>query len=179
MHGLINTYKIFTSFSKIDILINNYEIHSVHCLRNFYLCSKCNKIVGNSQRFEHDKENHENITCAYCSFQLEKWNLQDHLLNYCSQSKYNIRFSGNIVCTNFCIDTFIGKIKCKICEIEVEASSLEEHEDYCGSRTEKCLDCDKFVMLKYQSLHLESNHSFFKLPDGEVKWLFLFNNDYL
>ena len=26
--------------------------------------------------------------------------------------------------------------------------NLEEHEDYCGSRTEKCEKCEEFIMLK-------------------------------
>ena len=56
---------------------------------------------------------------------------------------------------------------CNYCNIETEASELAEHENYCGSRTERCEDCGEFVMLKYQQLHQDSNHSFLKLDDGK------------
>jgi hypothetical protein len=46
---------------------------------------------------------------------------------------------------------------------------LAEHENYCGSRTERCEDCGEFVMLKYQQLHQDSNHGFLKLEDGKVQ----------
>lgn len=59
-------------------------------------------------------------------------------------------------------------ICCSYCHIEIEANELGEHENYCGSRTERCEDCGEYVMLKYQQLHQESNHSFLKLNDGNV-----------
>ena len=54
---------------------------------------------------------------------------------------------------------------------------MAEHENYCGSRTEKCSDCGEYVMLKYRTLHLDSNHGFLKLEDGkEIK---RFSNKYI
>ena len=35
--------------------------------------------------------------------------------------------------------------------------NLEEHEDYCGSRTEKCEKCGEFIMLKNFETHLQTN----------------------
>ena len=37
-------------------------------------------------------------------------------------------------------------------------SSLEEHESYCGSRTELCPTCDVRVMYRHWPLHVESGH---------------------
>ena len=37
---------------------------------------------------------------------------------------------------------------CKWCATHVEMGNLAEHEDYCGSRTEKCDKCEEFIMLK-------------------------------
>jgi hypothetical protein len=47
------------------------------------------------------------------------------------------------------------------------AKDLGEHENYCGSRTERCEECEEYVMLKYRNLHVDSNHGFIKLDDGE------------
>ena len=48
-------------------------------------------------------------------------------------------------------------VLCRWCATHVEAGSLEDHEDYCGSRTEKCEKCGEFIMLKNFEKHIESN----------------------
>lgn len=55
---------------------------------------------------------------------------------------------------------------CRFCELELPVAEICEHEEYCGSRTKKCEECGEYVMLKYEQLHLDSNHSFLKLDDG-------------
>lgn len=60
-----------------------------------------------------------------------------------------------------------GLLPCKYCELELPKLDLEEHENYCGSRTDKCLECGEFVMFKYKQLHVDSNHGFLKLKDGK------------
>ena len=49
--------------------------------------------------------------------------------------------------------------------------SLAEHENYCGSRTEKCEQCGEFIMLKNFDIHINSNHGFIKLKDGKIPFL--------
>jgi hypothetical protein len=49
---------------------------------------------------------------------------------------------------------------------------LEEHENYCGTRTDKCLECGELVMFKYKQIHMDSNHGFLKLKDGKFCRLF-------
>ena len=50
-----------------------------------------------------------------------------------------------------------GKI-CQYCELEFTQKQLDDHEDYCGSRTEQCPECSDYVMLKdwekHQSMRL-------------------------
>ena len=47
---------------------------------------------------------------------------------------------------------------CPYCELSMPHSSLEEHESYCGSRTELCPTCDVRVMYRHWPLHVESGH---------------------
>lgn len=60
-----------------------------------------------------------------------------------------------------------GMLACKFCDLELPKLDLEEHENYCGSRTDKCNVCGELVMFKYKKLHEESNHGFLKLNDGK------------
>ncbi|XP_060533214.1 TRAF-type zinc finger domain-containing protein 1-like isoform X2 [Cylas formicarius] len=58
-----------------------------------------------------------------------------------------------------------GMLACKYCDLELPKSELDEHENYCGSRTDKCLECGELVMFKYKQIHMDSNHGFLKLKD--------------
>lgn len=60
-----------------------------------------------------------------------------------------------------------GMLACKYCDLELPKLELEEHENYCGSRTDKCLECGELVMYKYKQIHMDSNHGFLKLKDGK------------
>ncbi|KAJ8981878.1 hypothetical protein NQ317_008226 [Molorchus minor] len=38
-----------------------------------------------------------------------------------------------------------GLLACKYCDLELPKLDLEEHENYCGSRTDKCLECGELL----------------------------------
>lgn len=44
-------------------------------------------------------------------------------------------------------------MKCKICELEMPFSKLQEHLNTCASRTEWCWECNNYVMYKDQNKH--------------------------
>ncbi|XP_076254426.1 uncharacterized protein LOC143192758 isoform X1 [Rhynchophorus ferrugineus] len=58
-----------------------------------------------------------------------------------------------------------GLLPCRYCDLELPKLDLEEHENYCGTRTDKCLECGELVMFKNKQVHLDSNHGFVKLKD--------------
>lgn len=60
-----------------------------------------------------------------------------------------------------------GLLACKFCDLELPKLELDDHENYCGSRTDKCLECGELVMYKHKQVHMDSNHGFLKLKDGE------------
>lgn len=57
-------------------------------------------------------------------------------------------------------------LPCKFCELELSKAELEEHEDYCGSRTDKCMECGEIVMFKHKDMHHITNHGFAQLNHG-------------
>lgn len=52
-----------------------------------------------------------------------------------------------------------GMLACKYCDLELPKLELEDHENYCGSRTDKCMECGELVMFKDKQPHMASNHS--------------------
>lgn len=48
-------------------------------------------------------------------------------------------------------------MKCHYCEMEVAQSEFEAHSEYCGTRTEPCVKCGQFIMIKDQIKHEDSN----------------------
>ena len=53
---------------------------------------------------------------------------------------------------------------CQYCHLEFNPPVLADHENYCGSRTEKCPECSDFVMLKDWE-----KHQSMRLYHGEFK----------
>ncbi|KAK9892415.1 hypothetical protein WA026_019865 [Henosepilachna vigintioctopunctata] len=58
-----------------------------------------------------------------------------------------------------------GLCPCRYCDLELPKIDLEDHENYCGTRTDRCLDCGELVMFKHKQVHLDTNHGFLKLND--------------
>lgn len=56
-------------------------------------------------------------------------------------------------------DKSSGMLACKYCDLELPKLELDDHENYCGSRTDKCMECGELVMFKDKQAHMASNHS--------------------
>ena len=85
-------------------------------------------------------------------------------------------------------------MKCQYCELEIAFSELTSHVEYCGSRTEKCEMCDRYVQKKDLELHLqtgcqypvkeekksipskEPDNWFSEIPDGMLHAMGLINS---
>ncbi|KAJ9599598.1 hypothetical protein L9F63_009915 [Diploptera punctata] len=130
----------FCSNCKREVPQSNFVMHNVHCQRKIALCVKCDDPVPRNELAAHNTNFHAIVECPACGHQCEKRHLVDHQNSSCSR---------RAICCNYC-------------HIETEANELAEHENYCGSRTERCEECGEFVMLKYQQLHQDSNHGFLK-----------------
>lgn len=46
---------------------------------------------------------------------------------------------------------------CSYCSLSVKADELEDHESYCGTRTEQCVKCHSYIMHKDLIIHDESD----------------------
>ncbi|XP_065201146.1 TRAF-type zinc finger domain-containing protein 1-like [Planococcus citri] len=128
---------------KHDVPVGNFEMHVIYCKRNIQLCPVCDEGVLRSEFENHNKELHSVMTCPECNIKFQSSELDSHKKNVCKKRI----------------------IACQYCNLELNADAIDEHEDYCGSRTECCNECGRHIMLKFQHLHLDSNHKFIKLND--------------
>ncbi|KAK6642191.1 hypothetical protein RUM44_013914 [Polyplax serrata] len=101
------------------------------------------QLVRYNETDEHEIKYHVMVECDNCHSALEMWHLIGHQESDC----------------------LYRDVQCSICSVNIKAVDIDEHEDYCGSRTEKCMGCNEFVMLKNKLQHVNSGHVFFKMPD--------------
>ncbi|XP_030073572.1 TRAF-type zinc finger domain-containing protein 1 isoform X2 [Microcaecilia unicolor] len=117
---------------KKDIPMANFTIHEIHCRRNIMVCQTCMEPVPKSEMDDHIEFEHAQITCK-CGMKLERSQLEKHETLECC----------------------LRLVNCQYCELELVFNKVEEHEDYCGARTEVCNGCGRNVMVKDSKAHPE------------------------
>ncbi|XP_017774478.1 PREDICTED: TRAF-type zinc finger domain-containing protein 1-like [Nicrophorus vespilloides] len=151
---------------KKEIPQTNYVMHMAHCARNIALCSLCKEPVPKSSLAEHKRTHHGGASGATT----RKKDLDEEP----PKQKVKARIVKETMFKQETISSNLGMqvkskpkdlLACKYCELELPKLDLEEHENYCGTRTDKCNECGEFVMFKYKKIHEDSNHGFIKLND--------------
>ncbi|XP_030316618.1 TRAF-type zinc finger domain-containing protein 1 [Calypte anna] len=108
-----------------DVPLANFIMHEIHCSRNIEVCSFCSESVPKSEMKNHIESEHVEVTCK-CQMKIEKCLLKDHEASACP----------------------LRPALCRYCDIQLSFSSLQEHETYCGARTERCGGCGRNVLVK-------------------------------
>ncbi|GIY72729.1 hypothetical protein CDAR_53613 [Caerostris darwini] len=115
------------------VAVKNFMIHSVHCERNITLCTRCSEPVPRTEMEQHLKEYHSMDTCFLCGMGMEKWQIEKHIEEMCPKKR----------------------VSCEYCELELPLDEIEEHTNACGSRTEKCLKCNKLIIIRDLKEHTD------------------------
>ncbi|NXL03143.1 XAF1 factor, partial [Mesembrinibis cayennensis] len=118
---------------KRDVSAANFSLHEAHCLRFLTLCPECDEPVVQKDMKDHQREAHKQVRCNLCHQSMQQYQLEHHETKECDKRA----------------------MKCKICELEMPFSKLEEHLKTCASRTEWCQECNKYIMYKDQDKHKE------------------------
>lgn len=158
-------------------------MHTAHCARNITLCKTCKEPVPKAQFEEHAKKCQAKavlvqkpapppVDIEKSEYYRKQKAIQEKKVAQ-RQERYLERHEKFLEPGNT-----LGKAKtpspspsltpCKYCELELPKGDLEQHESYCGTRTERCGECGEYVMFKYRQLHEDSNHGFLKLNDGDA-----------
>ncbi|XP_054029300.1 TRAF-type zinc finger domain-containing protein 1 isoform X2 [Dryobates pubescens] len=110
---------------KKDIPAANFIIHEIHCSRNIEVCSYCSECIPKSEMKNHIESEHVQVTCK-CRMKMESSLLKDHEASACP----------------------LRPALCQFCDIPLTFNKLQDHEVYCGARTERCGGCGQNVMVK-------------------------------
>ncbi|NXE55977.1 XAF1 factor, partial [Casuarius casuarius] len=116
---------------KRDVSAANFSLHEAHCLRFLTLCPECDEPVAQKDMKDHQTEAHKQVRCNLCHQSMQQYQLECHKAKECHERA----------------------MKCKICELEMPFNKLQEHLNTCASRTERCWECNKYVMYKDQNKH--------------------------
>lgn len=128
---------------KKEVSAVNFLMHTVHCHRNIALCKICDEPFPKNEIDQHVTEAHSKIRCNRCGKEVEQQKAKAHEEFNCAKRL----------------------VKCGFCEMDIQFGDQTEHEDYCGSRTERCGVCGQYVMVKYLDIHNSSNHLFLSMED--------------
>ncbi|XP_067102760.1 XIAP-associated factor 1 [Osmerus mordax] len=111
----------------------NFALHESHCQRFLCLCPDCDEPVPREQLDQHRVDQHTQVKCSKCHKKVESGHLMDHKSDECD---------ARLQC-------------CEFCQLEVPWSSLADHSLTCGSRTELCAGCGRYVTLRDQLEHAQ------------------------
>ncbi|KFQ90359.1 TRAF-type zinc finger domain-containing protein 1, partial [Phoenicopterus ruber ruber] len=100
-------------------------IHEIHCSRNIEVCRYCSESIPKSEMKDHIESEHVQVTCK-CRMKIENSLLKDHEASVCP----------------------LRPAVCQYCDIQLAFSKLQDHEIYCGARTETCGGCGRNIMVK-------------------------------
>lgn len=117
-----------------QVPFENYQMHIVHCKRNIQLCSLCGEAVLRSEEREHFDEYHAEINCVQCGQKTTRSEEGNHLANECGKRP----------------------IPCQYCEISLPREKIPEHQEFCGSRTEFCHKCSRYILIRDLQNHEKS-----------------------
>ncbi|XP_039580289.1 TRAF-type zinc finger domain-containing protein 1 isoform X3 [Passer montanus] len=115
---------------KKDIPAVNFIIHEIHCRRNIDICPYCSDSIPKSEMKNHIESEHVQVTCK-CRMKMESSLLKDHEASSCP----------------------LRPVLCQFCDIQLAFNKLQEHELYCGARTEPCGRCGRHVLLRELQEH--------------------------
>ncbi|XP_010078252.1 PREDICTED: TRAF-type zinc finger domain-containing protein 1, partial [Pterocles gutturalis] len=110
---------------KKDIPLANFIVHEIHCSRNIEVCRYCSESIPKSEIKNHMETEHAQVTCK-CQMKIEKRLLDDHEASGC----------------------LLRPAVCQYCDIQLTFNKLQDHEIYCGARTETCGGCGRNIMVK-------------------------------
>lgn len=128
----MDTEKIYCPHCHRNIATASWPIHEPYCNRHNYFCEECEQVIQKFDRDSHYSQFHRLVACDSCRKDVKITTLPDHQQNTCVNRP----------------------VECIYCELSVRFCEFCEHEEICGSRTEKCEICKKWVQYRHQAIHV-------------------------
>lgn len=99
--------------------VQSFVLHEIHCQRNFYRCL-CGEFLKKSDKVEHEAAAHKSEQCQHCRMTAPAYEMAKHK---CQK---------------------LPKL-CQFCNAVIIFDEYVEHVRVCGSRTQQCPICKKYI----------------------------------
>ncbi|GJP44422.1 hypothetical protein CLOM_g3829 [Closterium sp. NIES-68] len=113
------------------IPVANLPLHMAHCETRLVRCDGCDEMVATAAMDQHVAAVHAPAPCSLCGEVMEHRLLPAHEASSCA----------------------LRPLICPFCDLPVTAMDFTPHTDVCGSRTDKCDICSKYVLKRDQPEH--------------------------
>ena len=146
-------------FSKKDIPVTNYRMHTLHCARNMVKCQDCDMMINSEQVNAHRREFHSLVVCDQCGVSIEAFKLPEHKVNsiknhsvWKSQKKSHSTFASEASYVYILYrQQFIKDVK-TVNLVSCRSNSGTRHVNLNWTKIDgKCQKCDIFV--DFKTLH--------------------------
>jgi len=107
-----------------------FTMHTLSCSRMNWFCEECKEVVQKAKKEEHLKEYHAPIYCE-CGASMDKKKLRVHQQDECPKRI----------------------VTCSFCTLKMPYIERFEHEQKCGTQTEKCSKCHKYIQKRASVVH--------------------------
>ena len=112
-------------------------MHELSCARrpeyHAVKCEQCGKKVRKNEMDDHIATIHAAVQCELCQECVQQCELHYHMTQNCP----------------------LRQILCQFCQLPYNSGAIIEHENYCGSRTDRCDGCGLRIMLCEMNLHVK------------------------
>ena len=99
--------------------VQSFVLHEIHCQRNFYRCT-CGEFLKKSDKVEHEAAAHKSEQCQHCRMTAPAYEMAKHKCQKLPKP-------------------------CQFCNAEIIFDEFVEHVKVCGSRTQQCPICKKYI----------------------------------
>ena len=112
-------------------------------------CSNCLKTISTSKKCLHERFCKLNIKkCPICNDPIPKEEFEEHLDSHRSYSSTKSKKTKCSSTKKF--------VLCRYCGLSLSDDELNDHEYMCGSKSQQCLLCKKYIPKKFYENHLNN-----------------------
>ncbi|CAD8181257.1 unnamed protein product [Paramecium octaurelia] len=104
-------------------------LHETYCIRFNIKCDRCGQYYDKNDPESHEEDYHKKEKCQYCYVEFD------------DLSKHKCQKTPKL---------------CLYCELSYPLDQIHQHENQCGSRTEKCQMCQNYVMKRDLNAHYQN-----------------------
>ncbi|CAD8084682.1 unnamed protein product [Paramecium primaurelia] len=117
-------------------------LHETYCIRYNIKCERCGQYYDKNDPESHEEDYHKKEKCQYCYQEFD------------DLSKHKCQKTPKL---------------CLYCELSYPMDQIFQHENQCGSRTEKCQMCQNYIMKRDLSKHYQNCSQQIEVKEKQIQ----------